>query len=82
MSACVDISSLRSKTAAELQELGCHLWDESGLMLFPKEWFDAIPDGFVVVSISGACKPWNKGLSNDHRFGMLAYGIIPGELAP
>lgn len=46
------------------------------IWLFPKEWYDIIPDGFIVTGLSAEQYPFIKGeADNDTRFGCLAYGI-------
>jgi hypothetical protein len=46
------------------------------IILFPYEWYDIIPDGFMVTGLSGEQYPFEKGKSDDDkRFGCLAYGI-------
>lgn len=72
--------ALHHKTVAELKALGLGLWDESRLMLFPFEWYDAIPAGFEVLTINGRSVTFAPGVtSNDRGFGCLAYGIIAKE---
>lgn len=69
---------LRSKTPAELRELGCGCWD-GGLFLFPREWYTAIPAGFQVETINGRIEKFEPGVtSNDVGFGCLAYGVRIG----
>ena len=61
-----------------LKALGMRLWNESGLMLMPMEWYDHIPEGFEMLSINEDKVVFEKGKTdNDYRMGMLAYGIIP-----
>ncbi len=70
--------ALRKLPREKLIDLGLRPWDESGLLLFPREWYDLIPDGFEVVSILGESEPFVLGQTdNDCRYGVLAYGIIP-----
>jgi hypothetical protein len=72
-----DFESLRTMTKDQLKTLGLGPWDESGLMLFPGEWFDFIPVGFDVVDINGHHEKFDpKTSDNDTRFGCLAIGII------
>ena len=53
-------------------------WDEKGLWLFPGEWYEFIPEGFVVTDINYKTEPFKKGATDDDiRFGCLAYGIVP-----
>ncbi len=69
---------LRQADKETLRELGCCPWDET-LMLFPWEWYDKIPDGYLVTSISGRTEPFVHGeTDNDKRFGCLAYGVTVG----
>ena len=57
----------------------------AGLMLFPHEWYDCIPEGFMVECIGGETEPFKKGVTDDdRRFGMLAYGVraVWGHYSP
>lgn len=73
-----DWKTLREKTRWQLISMGCQLWSlESGLVLFPAKWFDLIPEGFVVTSVSGKSVPFSrKTHDSDVRLGGLAYGIV------
>lgn len=66
-------------TRAELLALGCACWDEREglvLLLFPGEWFDAIPDGFAVNDIfHGVRVAGRDRLDRDTRWGLLAFGV-------
>lgn len=45
--------------------------------LFPKEWYDYIPNGFMIVSILGEKKKFIHGKTDDDmRFGCLCYGFV------
>jgi hypothetical protein len=67
---------LRALTCRELARLGCRRWDESGLMLFPVSWFDSVPRGFEVETITGAVLPFDPDTcSRDQRYGVLAFGV-------
>lgn len=49
---------------------------DEDVILFPYEWYDIIPEGFMVTNIWGELEPFILGESdNDKRFGCLAYGI-------
>jgi hypothetical protein len=49
---------------------------DEDVLLFPEEWYQAIPDGFIVTGLYGEQYPFKKGESDDDiRFGCLAYGI-------
>lgn len=79
-----DFSALRTMTTAELLQIGCRLWDETGLVLFPAAWADSIPEGFEVRTINGTeervSKSWPAG-KFDRRMGVLAFGILPIDRA-
>lgn len=50
------------------------------LWLFPFEWYDHIPDGYMVTTISEHVEPFKRGeTDNDKRFGCLAYGIVAAK---
>jgi hypothetical protein len=69
---------LRTMTRAELHRWGLRMWsEESGLMLFPAEWYDRIPEGFEIVTINEVTKRFERGVTDDdRRFGLLAFGIV------
>lgn len=82
---------LHTMSDGELRLLGCRAWDEPGgpqavpgqtvaghvLYLFPAEWYERIPNGFEVVTISGRREKFERGrTSDDRRFGVLAYGVL------
>lgn len=49
---------------------------DEDIILFPGEWYDVIPDGFMVTGLYGESYPFKKGDSDDDiRFGCLPYGI-------
>ena len=53
------------------------------IILFPGEWYNLIPNGFIVVGLSGEKYAFHNGKSDDDiRFGCLPYGItrISNEL--
>lgn len=76
----------------ELIELGLRQWGRQGadsfedddskcfgpmLWLYPKEWYDRLPDGLPIVSISFEHETFKKGeTDDDHRFGMLSFGFF------
>jgi hypothetical protein len=83
-------ASLQLLTKNALKALGLRAWNnprtdvEFGrsyggktLMLLPGEWFDNIPEGFQLTSISGSVEHFKRGeTSDDIRCGVLAYGIL------
>jgi hypothetical protein len=77
--------ALRGLSEDELQALGLRRWgrdEDRGdrgpmLWLFPGEWYEAIPDGFLVIGLSFKQKAFVRGKSDDDiRFGCLPYGIV------
>lgn len=47
------------------------------IWLIPGEWYDYIPDGYLLTDICGRQEPFKRGKTdNDIRFGCLAYGIL------
>lgn len=64
-----------------MAEAGMALWAEgSSLRLFPKEWDPHIPEGYEVHSITGKTTAWPPYEGpRDHRFGYLAWGLVPEE---
>lgn len=78
----MDIYGLSDADDDELKELGLRNWTED-LWLFPAEWYDHIPDGTMVETITGEIERFEHGeTSADRRAGVLAYGIRNGENAP
>jgi hypothetical protein len=75
----------RLKTMSEnnLKIAGCQIWDkENGNThwLYPAEWYNFIPDGYIVTGISGEAKPFRRGATDDDvRYGVLAYGFVQKE---
>jgi len=77
----VEFEALRALPRDQLMRLGLRAWDESGLLLFPVEWYSLIPDGFEVLTISGKREQFVAGVTDDDcRYGVLAYGIVPSEV--
>jgi hypothetical protein len=72
---------LASLAPETLKAMGLQRWDEADasgncLWLFPAEWYEHIPRGFMVESIDGANEPFEPGVTdNDRRFGALSYGV-------
>lgn len=76
-----NFEKLRELKRSVLIELGLGTWDdpdENGkcLMLFPMQWYSAIPAGYLVEDINGKIEKFEPGVTDDdYRFGCLAYGI-------
>lgn len=73
--------ALYTASYAELKERGLRPWDDTNpvLMLLPFEWFDFIPTGFKVLSISDrwyTFDPITMAKGADKRFGVLPFGIL------
>lgn len=71
---------LRTMTVPALKALGMGVWtetDEHTHMLYPKEWYDTIPNGLDVVVICGRIEKFEHGVTDDdYRYGCLAYGFL------
>lgn len=66
---------LRLAPVGILLDIGMGRWDES-LLLFPHEWYDCIPEGYVVTDINGKREPFHRGVTDDDkRCGCLPYGF-------
>ena len=51
--------------------------DDKTIMLIPHSWYDFIPEGYALVDIFGGPLEFCHGkTSDDHRGGMLAYGVL------
>lgn len=64
----------------ELIDFGFKQWNEPNegvvLMLIPGKYYNLIPLGYPIVSISGAMEVFSKDSDNDTRYGVLPYGIV------
>ena len=64
-------------TMDEMKDLGFGRWDEkTELMLIPLWLMQFIDPEIYVMSIDGETVQF-KHADNDHRFGCLAFGVIP-----
>jgi hypothetical protein len=68
-------------TAEQMKELGFCGWsEESSLMLIPLWLLPFLADEFEGGCIDGETRTFKRDeLDNDHRFGCLAYGVIPNH---
>ncbi len=72
---------LKTLGTTKLKDMGLEKWDESGLMLFPKEWYDYIPENYPITTIFGNSEVFHRGKTdNDTRFGVLGYGIVSDKV--
>lgn len=90
-----DWEGLRTKSIDELRKLGMAAWNDPDkptkdwpylrlvLMLFPSNWYNAIPNGFEIVNLFGDTSKFKYGVtSDDRRFGFLAFGILVEVVDP
>lgn len=68
----------RNATARQLIAAGFRRWSpNSKLYLIPAKYYDIIPDGFAVTTISGNVEKFKHGeTDDDQRFGCLSYGRL------
>lgn len=70
-------NNLHQKSRDELLALGLVDWDGQ-LWLLPYEWFGSIPICYPLISILKETSHFHPDThDDDHRYGMLPYGIIP-----
>jgi len=75
-----EYEALKLMLPSSLKKIGCQMWevDQKGNVhwLYPSEWYDSIPDGTEIITLSGVTKKFERGsTSNDKRFGALSYGF-------
>jgi len=64
-------------TDSEKIEIKSETLPKYNLWLFPKEWYNSIPDGLEVVDINGKREDFKRHeTDNDTRYGALAYGFV------
>ena len=70
-------------TEAEMRELGFGIWSkEDPMFLIPLWLFPFLTDEVDCGCISGEKRIYKKSeMDNDHRFGCLAYGVMPKKEA-
>lgn len=60
--------------------MGVEIWKINGEdihYLFPKEWYEIIPNGFEIINIFGNKENFVPGVTDDDiRYGCLSYGFI------
>lgn len=77
----IDWEALRSYPPVVLESLGLSEWEcphgGNSVWLFPVEWYDYIPEGYVVFTIRFVKRSFSKSqLEKDHKLGVLWFGII------
>lgn len=67
-----------------LKAYGLKPWDEEqNVWLFPEEWYNNIPEGFEVITITDRVIEFDRSEeSSDGRFGALAFGISRPDYEP
>lgn len=82
----VQWNALKTMNEDALRRRGLGAWSDDegdparGLMLFPRSWYAAIPDGYELIDIFGQPEQFKRGsTSDDSRFGYLAYGVIAAD---
>ena len=85
-SSAEELDKLKTAPKAVLLNLGLRMWDghedkQTWIhWIFPVEWYDAIPDGYIVTDIFGNDEPFMKGKTDDdRRYGALSFGFIQGK---
>jgi len=79
------METFRTMAPGLLREHGLAPWDEPDehgdvLWLFPAEWYDDIPEGFLITDIDGNDEVFESGVTdNDRRMGYLAFGMLIKE---
>lgn len=69
-------------TQAQMEELGFGRWsEESNLRLIPLWLLPFLQEDIDAECIDGEKVTKVSEMDNDHRFGMLAYGVYPKEVA-
>lgn len=88
-----ELDKLKEAPPDILQDMGLGIWDTSLPeaadsqpplsdaewihWLFPAEWYEHIPSGYPIATISGKVKPFVLGKTDsDRRMGFLPYGFI------
>lgn len=70
-----DLDNLKKAPDHVLKMIGLQQW-EKGHWLYPVEWYDHIPNGYIVTAISGEDEPFEHGKTDDdRRCGALPYGF-------
>ena len=74
-----DFAKLHTLSDDALKDIGCQKWDvedDITTWLYPAEWYDHIPDGTEITTISGNRETFKHGVTDDDmRFGALSFGF-------
>lgn len=70
----IDYANLHTQSEESLRRLGCQE-AENGIFLFPKSFFNDIPEGMVVTLVDGEKRRFHRGFDTDTRNGCLGYGV-------
>lgn len=78
-----DWANLPGRSHEDLIGLGFRVWNKSEdgtHYLFPKEWYDVIPEGLQLKCINGKTEIFKRGITDDdHRYGCIAYGFVKSD---
>lgn len=66
---------LKTLPDSKLKSMGMGHWTDNH-WLFPIEWYDFIPIGYMVTDIFDETFPFDHAFDKDVRFGCIACGII------
>lgn len=71
------LDALKTAPKEILKDCLMSAWSEdSKVWLFPGEWYNHIPEGYIVTDIFDNDEPFQKGKTDDDiRFGCLSFGI-------
>jgi hypothetical protein len=75
-----EFDALKGLSETYLRNMGCGVWEKTDKeihFLYPKEWYEFIPENYEIISISGDVEQFKKGETDDDiRYGCLAYGFV------
>lgn len=76
----VEFDALKHMSASNLRHIGCRLWDDFAGQrhwLYPPEWYDHIPQDYVVVFADGRKEVFEHGVTPRFKeIGALAFGFV------
>ena len=75
-----EFDTIRTLSSEVLKKMGVRVWEKNKngevCYLYPDEWYDYIPNGYRILSISGNEEIFTKGETDDDiRFGCLSFGF-------
>lgn len=82
VNSCIDDGMKPNKEDDIINHPTEKLEQDMNIWLFPREWYDIIPENYIVTGLYGETYYFKReSSSNDSRFGALAFGFqrpIPG----